>query len=77
VAPYVKDLYVTQDNTVLALKGITPEYLYIHSNLELERGNWFDEGKKSNEIVLGYDVAKRLAVIEDLGMRRMLMMVHL
>lgn len=69
VAPYVKDSYVTQNNTYLAVKGVTPEYRGIHSNLELERGNWFDESTHSNytQIVLGYDVAKRLAVTEDLG----------
>ena len=68
VVPYVKDSYVTQNNTYLAVKGITPEYRQIHGhNLQLERGGWFDEGKNPNEIVLGYDVAKRLALIEDLG----------
>jgi len=67
VAPYVKDSYVTQNNTYLAVKGITPEYRCVHSNLELEKGDWFDEKGNSGEIVLGYDVAKRLAVIEDLG----------
>ena len=69
VAPYVKDSYVTQNNTYLAVKGVTPEYRGIHSNLELERGNWFDESTHSNytQIVLGYDVAKRLSVTEDLG----------
>ena len=66
VAPYVKDSYVTQNNTYLAVKGITAEYKRIHSDLQLERGNWFEAGKKSNEIVLGYDVAKRLSTIEDL-----------
>nr|QNO54205.1 hypothetical protein IEMLPNFH_00006 [Methanosarcinales archaeon ANME-1 ERB7] len=66
VAPFVKDSYVTQNNTYLAVKGITPEYKRIHSDLQLERGNWFETGKKSNEIVLGYDVAKRLSTIEDL-----------
>ncbi len=68
VAPYVKDSYVTQNNTYLAVKGVTPEYRCIHSNLQLERGNWFDESTHSNytRIVLGYDVAKRLAMIEDL-----------
>ena len=66
VAPYVKDSYVTQNNTYLAVKGITPEYKRIHSDLQLERGTWFEAGKKSNEIVLGYDVAKRLSTIEDL-----------
>ncbi|MGB2727729.1 MAG: ABC transporter permease [Halobacteriota archaeon] len=67
VAPYVKDSYVTQNNTYLAVKGVTPEYRRVHSNLELEKGDWFDEKENSDEIVLGYDVAKRLAVIEDLG----------
>jgi len=67
VAPYVKDSYVTQNKTYLAVKGITREYRRVQSNLELEKGDWFEEGKKSTEIVLGYDVAKRLAVIEDLG----------
>ncbi|MBK5191164.1 MAG: ABC transporter permease [Methanosarcinales archaeon] len=69
VAPYVKDSYVTQNNTYLAVKGVTPEYRGIHSNLQLEQGNWFDESTHSNytQIVLGYDVAKRLAVTEDLG----------
>ena len=66
LAPYVKDSYVTQNNTYLAVKGITPEYKRIHSDLQLERGAWFEAGKKSNEIVLGYDVAKRLSTIEDL-----------
>jgi putative ABC transport system permease protein len=66
VAPYVKDSYVTQNNTYLAVTGITPEYKRIHGDLQLERGNWFEAGKKSNEIVLGYDVAKRLSTIEDL-----------
>ena len=66
VAPFLKDSYVTQNNTYLAVKGITPEYKRIHSDLQLERGAWFDAGKKSNEIVLGYDVAKRLSTIEDL-----------
>ena len=66
VAPFVKDSYVTQNNTYLAVKGITQEYKRIHSDLQLERGAWFDAGKKSNEIVLGYDVAKRLSTIEDL-----------
>lgn len=66
VAPFVKDSYVTQNNTYLAVKGITPEYKRIHSDLQLEQGNWFEAGKKSNEIVLGYDVAKRLSTIEDL-----------
>ena len=68
VAPYVKDSYVAQNNTYLAVKGITSEYRRVQSNLQLEIGDWFDEGKKSNEIVLGYDVAKRLAVVEDLGL---------
>jgi len=69
VAPYVKDSYVTQNNTYLAVKGVTPEYRGIHSNLQLEQGNWFYESTHSNytQIVLGYDVAKRLAVTEDLG----------
>jgi len=67
VAPYVKGSYVTQNKTYLAVKGITPEYRHVQSNLELEKGDWFDEKEKSDEIVLGYDVAKRLAVIEDLG----------
>jgi len=67
VAPYVKDSYVTQNNTYLAVKGVTSEYRRVHSNLELEKGDWFEGGKNSDEIVLGYDVAKRLSVIEDLG----------
>ncbi|MHC1600533.1 MAG: ABC transporter permease [Candidatus Methanospirareceae archaeon] len=69
VAPYVKDSYVTQNNTYLAVKGVTPEYRCIHSNLQLKQGNWFDESTHSDyiQIVLGYDVAKRLSVIEDLG----------
>lgn len=68
-APYVKDSYVTQNNTYLAVKGVTPEYRCIHSNLQLKQGNWFDESTHSDyiQIVLGYDVAKRLSVIEDLG----------
>ncbi|NAS88623.1 ABC transporter permease [ANME-1 cluster archaeon AG-394-G21] len=66
LAPFVKDSYVTQNNTYLAVKGITAEYKRIHSDLQLERGAWFEAGKKSNEIVLGYDVAKRLSTIEDL-----------
>ena len=68
VAPYVKDSYVTQNNTYLAVKGITPEYRQIHSNLRLEMGDWFEEGGDHNEIVLGYDIAKRLSMIEDLGL---------
>ena len=68
VAPFLKDSYVTQNNTYLAVKGITPEYKRIHSDLQLERGAWFDAGKKSNEIVLGYDVAKRLSTIEELDL---------
>ena len=67
VAPFLKDSYVTQNNTYLAVKGITREYKQIHSDLQLERGAWFDAGGKSNEIVLGYDVAKRLSTIEDLS----------
>jgi len=69
VAPYVKDSYVTQNNTYLAVKGITPEYRGIHSTLQLEQGNWFDENTSDApiQIVLGYDVAKRLSVTEDLG----------
>ncbi|GAH40903.1 unnamed protein product, partial [marine sediment metagenome] len=67
VAPYVKDSYVTQNNTYLAVKGITPEYRQVHRNLQLEMGDWFEERGDHNEIVLGYDVAKRLSVIEDLG----------
>ena len=67
VAPYVKDSYVTQNNTYLAVKGITPEYKQIHRNLQLEMGDWFDEKENSDEVVLGYDVAKRLSIIEDLG----------
>jgi len=67
VAPYVKDSYVTQNNTYLAVKGITPEYRQIHRNLQLEMGDWFEERGDHNEIVLGYDVAKRLSIIEDLG----------
>lgn len=69
-APYLKDSYVTQNNTYLAVKGITPVYRQIHGHsLQLEQGNWFDEPAEgaSTPIVLGYDVAKRLAVIEDLG----------
>ena len=68
VAPYVKDSYVTQNNTYLAVMGITPEYRQIHSNLRLEMGDWFEEGGDHNEIVLGYDIAKRLSMIEDLGL---------
>jgi len=68
VAPYVRDSYVTQNNTYLAVKGITPEYKRVHSNLQLGKGDWFEERGDHNEIVLGYDVAKRLAVIEDLGL---------
>lgn len=67
VAAYVKDSYVTQNNTYLAVKGVTLEYRRVHSNLELEKGDWFEEKENSDEIVLGYDVAKRLSVIEDLG----------
>jgi len=70
VAPYVKDSYVTQNNTYLAVKGITPEYRQIHRNLQLEMGDWFEERGDHNEIVLGYDVAKRLSIIEDLGIGR-------
>ncbi|MEA2032234.1 MAG: ABC transporter permease [Euryarchaeota archaeon] len=69
VAPYVfPDSYVTQNNTYFWVKGITPEYRQIHSNLQLEMGDWFDEKGDHNEIVLGYDVAKKLSVIEDLGL---------
>jgi putative ABC transport system permease protein len=69
VAPYVKDSYVTQNNTYLAVKGITPEYRQIHRNLQLEMGDWFEEKEGNHkEIVLGYDVAKRLALIEELGL---------
>jgi putative ABC transport system permease protein len=70
-APYVKDSYVTQNNTYLAVKGISPDYLQIHGqSLQLEQGTWFDEAVEgtSMPIVLGYDVAKRLALIEDLGL---------
>jgi len=66
-APYVQDSYVTQNNTYLAVKGITPEYRRVHRNLQLEMGDWFDEKENSDEVVLGYDVAKRLSIIEDLG----------
>ena len=68
VAPYVKDSYVTQNNTYLAVKGITSEYRQIHVNLQLEKGNWFSEKGNLDEIVLGYDVAKRLSIIENLGL---------
>jgi putative ABC transport system permease protein len=68
VAPYVKDSYVTQNNTYLAVKGITPEYRQVHRNLQLEMGDWFEKKGDHNEIVLGYDVAKRLALIEELGL---------
>ena len=50
VAPYVKDSYVTQNNTYLAVKGVTPEYRCIHSNLQLKQGNWFDESTHSDYI---------------------------
>jgi putative ABC transport system permease protein len=69
-APYVKDSYVTQNNTYLAVKGISPDYLQIYEqSLHLEQGTWFDETAEGTPmpIVLGYDVAKRLALIEDLG----------
>ena len=68
-APYVTDSYVTQNNTYLAVKGISPEYLQIHGHsLQLEQGTWFEEAAEGTPtpIVLGYDVAKRLALIEDL-----------
>ncbi len=68
VAPYVRDSYVTQNNTYLAVMGVTPEYRQIHGNLQLEKGNWFSEKGNPGEIVLGYDVAKRLSIIEDLGL---------
>lgn len=66
-APYVKDSYVTQNNTYLAVKGVTPEYRRVHGNLELAKGAWFEEEGSDCDIVLGYDVAKRLEIIEDLG----------
>lgn len=72
VAPYVEDSYVTENDTYLAVRGITTEYRRIHEHqLQLEQGIWFDEtvhvGSDSKQIVLGYDVAKRLAAVEDLG----------
>lgn len=69
VAAFVKDSYVTQNNTYLAVKGITPEYRQIHGHtLELESGAWFEGSEDHNELVLGYDVAKRLSLIEDIGL---------
>lgn len=69
VAPYVKDSYVTQNNTYLAVKGIAPEYRQIHEQqVRVAQGAWFSEAAGAPvEIVLGYDVARRLAVVEDLG----------
>ncbi len=74
-APYVKDSYVTQNNTYLAVRGISSEYPQIYSNsLHLEQGTWFDEAGFDEaaegdpvQVVLGYDIAKRLAMIEDVG----------
>ncbi|MBN1761541.1 MAG: ABC transporter permease [Methanomicrobia archaeon] len=69
VAPYVEDSYVTRNNTYLAVKGISPDYLQIRGHsLQLEQGTWFDETAEGTPlpVVLGYDVAKRLALIEGL-----------
>ncbi|RZN43445.1 MAG: ABC transporter permease, partial [Methanophagales archaeon ANME-1-THS] len=68
VAPFMQDSYVTLNNTYLAVKGITPEYRQIHGRaLQLEQGEWFGGNEAQTELVLGYDVAKRLALIEDIG----------
>lgn len=68
VAPYVKDSYVTQNNTYLAVKGIAPEYRQIHEQqLQVAQGAWFaDAAGAPVQVVLGYDVARRLALVEDL-----------
>jgi putative ABC transport system permease protein len=69
-APYVKDSYVTRNNTYLAVKGVTQDYLALyHQNLQLEQGTWFDETAEEStpiQIVLGYDIGKRLMQVEDL-----------
>ncbi|MGC9444156.1 MAG: ABC transporter permease [Candidatus Methanospirareceae archaeon] len=71
VAPYVKDSYVTQNNTYLAVKGIAPEYRQIHEQqLQIAQGAWFSEPEAEAattpiQVVLGYDVARRLALVED------------
>jgi putative ABC transport system permease protein len=70
VAEYIRDSYVTRNNTYLAVTGTSPEYLQIYEHkLQLEQGTWFAEAVSgaSIEVVLGYDVARRLALIEDLG----------
>jgi putative ABC transport system permease protein len=73
VAPYVKDSYVTQNNTYLAVKGIaSSEYRQIHEQqLQIAQGAWFAETEVEAagtpvQVVLGYDVARRLALVEDL-----------
>ena len=69
VAPFVKDAFVTQNNTYLAVTGVSPDYRRVQGHgLELAEGRWFDEGEGegSNEVVLGYGVAKRLALVEGL-----------
>jgi len=69
VATYVTDSYVTQNNTYLAVKGIAAEYRQIHEEqLRVAQGRWFAEATGAPiEIVLGYDVARRLALVDDLG----------
>ncbi|HDS46285.1 MAG TPA: ABC transporter permease [Methanomicrobia archaeon] len=72
VAPYVTDSYVTQNNTYLAVKGIAAEYRQIHAQqLQVAQGAWFTEAEAGAadtpvQVVLGYDVARRLALVEDL-----------
>ncbi len=72
VAPYVTDSYVTQNNTYLAVKGIAAAYRPIHEHqLQLAQGSWFTEAEAEATgtpipVVLGYDVARRLALVEDL-----------
>jgi putative ABC transport system permease protein len=70
VAPYVKDSYVTQNNTYLAVKGIAAEYRQIlEQQLQVAQGSWFAEAEAAGTpvpVVLGYDVARRLALVEDL-----------
>jgi putative ABC transport system permease protein len=69
VATYVTDSYVTQNNTYLEVKGIAAEYRLIYEEqLRVAQGTWFAEATGAPiEIVLGYDVARRLALVDDLG----------
>ncbi len=69
VAAYVTDSYVTQSNTYLAVKGINAEYRQIHGEqLRVAEGTWFAEAAGAPiELVLGYDVARRLALVDGLG----------